>query len=234
MSFTPPPAAPPEAAAIPSRRNDTQDAFDVKTDAYLVWTAIFRAWLTGLVAWFVTFLQELGTSLLTIEEAKNAAQVAAAAAAVSAQTAAAISGAGRWAPGNYAQGDYAWSPMSLLTYRRIPAGVTASAIDPQNDPAGWRLTGSAYSLPQQVLATAGPHQLIVGMHYIIEHPLAECLMPGTAAPQEQLRVTNRSGATTPVLRRNGKLFDGQDDDLVLDNRRADKTFTLGGPTRGWF
>ena len=233
MSFTPPPVAPPEAAAIPSRRHDTQDAFDVKTDAYLVWTATFRTWLTGLVAWLVTFLAELGDAMTGVENNKNAAQAAAAAAETSAQNAAVIGGATKWAAGNYAQGAAVWSPVSLLTYRRATPGVTASATDPANDPAGWKLSGSQYSLPQQTLATAGPHQLIVGMHYILTHPLAECLMPLNAAPQELLRITNKSGAITPILRRNGGLFDGVADDMVLDTVNADWIWTQSA-ARGWF
>ncbi|MBU1352092.1 MAG: hypothetical protein KKB95_09385 [Gammaproteobacteria bacterium] len=240
MIFTPPPVAPPEAAAIPSRRNDTQAAFDVKTDAYLVWTASFRTWLAGLVAWFVTLLAEMGIALETVESNKNAAQTAAAAAATSAQQAAVIAGAVKWVPGDYEQGDPVWSPLSLLTYRRIPDGITASAIDPSIDQASWRLTGSVYSMPQKDIATALdedtglPHLLLVGMHYIVLHPLAECLMPAGAVQQEVVRITNRSGDTTPILRRNGSLFDGDDDDMRLDSSTADKTFTKGAPTRGWF
>ena len=233
MSFTAPPAAPPESVAIPNRRTDAQEAFDLKTDAYLNWLTTFRTWCAGLVAWCVTFLTELGTAMTGIENNKNAAQAAAAAAETSAQNAAVIGGATKWQAGNYAQGAAVWSPISLLTYRRIPAGVTASATDPANDPAGWKLSGSQYSLPQQTLATAGPHQLIVGMHYILTHPLAECLMPANAAPQELLRITNKSGAITPILRRNGGLFDGVADDMVLDTVNADWIWTQSA-ARGWF
>lgn len=233
MSFTPPPAAPAESVPIPNRRTDAQEAFDLKTDAYLNWTAAFRNWLAGLVAWLTTFLAELGTAISGIENNKNAAQTAAAAAEASAQNAAVIAGAAKWAAGNYAQGAAVWSPISLLTYRRATPGVTASATDPANDPAGWKISGSQYSLPQQTLATAGPHQLIVGMHYILTHPLAECLMPANAAPQELLRITNKSGALTPVLRRNGGLFDGVADDMVLDTANADWIWTQSA-TRGWF
>jgi len=238
MIFTPPPESPAESAAIPNRRLDDQPTFDVKTDAYLNWTATFRTWLAGLVAWFVTFLGELGVALQGVEANKNAAQAAAVAAEVSAQNAAVISGATRWVAKNYQKGDPVWSPISLLTYRRIPEGLTASAVDPANDPEGWRLTGSPHSMPQKDISTALdpltglPHLLTVGVHYIILHPLAVCSMPAGAVPQEMVRVTNRSGAVTPTLLRNGSLFDGDDDDLQLDSLTADKTFTKTA-TRGW-
>lgn len=232
MNFTPPPSAPEESVAIPNRRTDPQDVFDVKTDVYLNWLTAFRNWTAGLVSWLATFLAEMVQAMQTVEGNKNAAQAAAAAAATSAQNAAVVAGAQRWAPGNYAQGDAVWSPISLLTYRRVPAGITASALDPAQDPAGWRLSGSSMSMPQQELTTAGPHQLIVGMHYMVTHPLCVCLMPAGAAPQDQLRVTNRSNALTPVLRRNDGKFSGIEDDLVLDSRFADRTFTQTA-TLGW-
>jgi hypothetical protein len=232
MNFTQPPDAPEASVAIPNRRTDAQDAFDIKTDVYLNWLTGFRNWTAGLVTWLGTFLAEMSQAMLTVEGNKNAAQAAASAAATSAQNAAIVAGAKRWAPGNYAQGDAVWSPMSLLTYRRVPAGTSASATDPAQDPAGWRLSGSPQSMPQQELTTQGPHQLIVGMHYIVMHPLCECLMPAAPAPQEQLRITNRSGALTPVLRRNGGRFSGLDDDLVLDSRYADRVFTKT-TTLGW-
>ncbi|MBU0749156.1 MAG: hypothetical protein KKG67_20430 [Gammaproteobacteria bacterium] len=180
------------------------------------------------------------TSAGQVANALVAAHQAAAAAATSAEQSAVISGAGKWVPGDYAQGAAVWSPLSFLTYRRIPVGITSSAVDPSIDKANWRLTGSMYSLPQKELNTALdpdtglPHQLLVGMHYIVLHPLAECLMPADAVQQEVLRITNRSGATTPILRRNGSRFDEDDDDMQLDSTRADKTFTKGSATRGWF
>jgi len=232
MNFTPPPSAPEESVAIPNRRTDPQDVFDVKTDVYLNWLTGFRNWTAGLVTWLTTFLTEMAQAMLTVEGNKNAAQAAASAAATSAQNAAIVAGASRWAPGSYAQGDAVWSPQSLLTYRRVPPGTTASALDPAQDPAGWRLSGSPQSMPQQELTTAGPHPLIVGMHYIVLHPQCECLMPAGSAPQEQLRVTNRSGALTPVLRRNGGKFSGIEDDLALDSRYADRVFTQTA-TLGW-
>lgn len=238
MSFTPPPADPAESAPIPNRRTDAQEAFDLKTDVYLNWLAAFRTWLAGFRGWLVTFLGELTQALQGVEGNKNAAQAAAAAAEVSAQNAAVLSGADRWAAGNYTQGDPVWSPISLLTYRRIPAGVTASAVDPANDPAGWRLTGSPHSMPQKDITTALdidtglPHLLSVGVHYIVLHPLAVCSMPAGAVAQEMVRVTNRSGATTPTLLRNGSLFDNDADDMQLDSLTADKTFTKTA-SRGW-
>lgn len=231
-SFTPPPDAPAASAPIPNRRTDGQNEFDVKTDAYLNWLTNFRTWLAAFVTWLTSFLTELGQAMQTVEGNKNAAQLAASAAESSAQNAAVIAGATKWAAGNYAQGAAVWSPQSLLTYRRIPAGVTASAIDPASDPAGWKLSGSQYSLPQQDLTTAGPHQLLVGMHYIIKHPLCECLMPANAAPQELLRITNRSKATTPILRANGGKFNDMADDMRLDSRTSDKIYTQTA-TEGW-
>lgn len=238
MSFTPPPDVPLAAPDIPNRRTDPQPTFDVKSDAYLSWQATFRTWLVGFRGWLVTFLGELAVAVQGVESNKNAAQTAAAAAATSAQNAAVVSGADRWVPGNYNKGDAVWSPESLLTYRRIPEGPSASAIDPYYDPENWRLTGSPYSLPQKDITTALdpdtglPHLLSVGMHYIVLHPFAVCSMPADAVAQELLRVTNRSGATTPKLLRNGDLFDGDADDLELDSLTADKTFTKTA-TRGW-
>ncbi|MCO5354246.1 hypothetical protein [Acidovorax kalamii] len=232
MSFTPPPAAPAADPPIPNRRTDAQEAFDLKTDAYLNWQTTFRTWLANFVAWCVTMLGELGIALSTVESNKNAAQSAAAAAEASAQNAAVIAGATKWAAGNYAQGVAVWSPISLLTYRRVPAGVTASATDPANDPAGWRLTGSPFSMPQKEITTALdavtglPHLLSVGVHYLIKHPLAECSMPSDAVAQEMVRVTNQSGASTPKLLKNGKTFNGYDDDLQLDILGWDKVFTM--------
>lgn len=225
MSYTPPPAAPPASPAIPNRATDTQDAFDVKTDAYLNWTSTFRTWLAALVDW-------LAAVVPAVEADKNAAQIAAGAAQTSAENAAVIAGATRWAAGNYTQGAAVWSPLSLLTYRRRTAGTTSSTVDPANDPTGWKLTGSPYSMPQTELATAGPHTLAVGVHYIITHASATCLMPAGAAAQEQLRITNKSGARTPVLQRNGSTFDGVADDMVLDAINADVIFTMTS-SRGW-
>lgn len=238
MSFTPPPADPAVDPSIPNRRTDAQEAFDLKTDVYLNWLTAFRTWLAVFRGWLVIFLGELTQALQGVEGNKNAAQAAAAAAETSAQNAAVISGAVRWVPGNYVKGTAVWSPISLLTYRRIPEGPSASAIDPAIDRVNWRLTGSPHSLPQKDITTALdvdtglPHLLSVGMHYIILHPLAVCSMPADAVAQELLRVTNRSGATTPKLLRNGDLFDGDADDLELDSLTADKTFTKTA-TRGW-
>lgn len=232
MNFTPPPNAPEESVAIPNRRTDAQDAFDIKTDVYLNWLTGFRNWTAGLVTWMGTFLSEMTQAMLTVESNKNAAQTAASAAESSAQNAAIIAGAPRWAPGNYAQGDAVWSPLSMLTYRRVLAGITPSAVDPAQDPAGWRLSGSPFSLPQQELVTAGPHQLLVGMHYLIRHPQCVCLMPAAATVQEQVRITNRSNSLTPVLKPNGGMFSGVQDDMTLDSRFADRTFTQTA-TLGW-
>jgi len=231
MSFTLPPAPPADAPAVPNRRTDPQPEFDVKSDAYLNWQGVFRTWLVGFGAWASTMLGEITAAITSVESNKNAAQTAAAAAETSAQNAAVIAGSTRWVAGNYTQGDAVWSPISLLTYRRITAGITASATDPANDPAGWRLTGSPHSMPQQELTTAGPHVLSVGVHYIIRHALADCSMPAGAVAQEMVRVTNRSGASTPILRRNGSTFGGIADDLVLDFP-LDKAFTQTA-TLGW-
>lgn len=234
MSFTDPPGAPPATVPIPSRLKDNQVAFDQKTDAYLNWQDTFRNWLGSFLGWVSGFTQELAIAQQAVEGGKIAAQVAAAAAETSAASAAVIAGAVRWQVGDYAQGAAVWSPTSLLTYRRKPAGVTHSATDPVLDSAGWRTTGSATSLPQQRLTTAGPHQLAVGIHYLIEHALAECLMPTPADATEgdALRVSNKSGANTPILRRNGGTFDGTDDDMELDDPAADYVFTMT-VLKGW-
>lgn len=229
MSYTPPPAAPPASPAIPNRAADTQDAFDVKTDAYLNWLSTFRTWLAGLADWLADSFQD---ALQDVEANKNAAQAAAGAAQTSAENAAVIAGATKWVSGSYTQGAAVWSPISLLTYRRKTAGTTSSTTDPANDPTGWALTGSPYSMPQTVLSTAGPHTLAVGVHYIITHASAVCLMPAGAAVQQQLRITNRSGAATPVLQRNGSTFDGVADDMQLDSIKADAIFTMTS-SRGW-
>ncbi len=231
MSFTPPPAGPAASPDIPNRRTDAQPVFDTKSDAYLNWQSVFRTWLAGFVTWLGTMLGELSAALTSVESNKNAAQAAAAAAETSAQNAAVIAGATRWVAGNYTKGDPVWSPISLLTYRRIPEGLTASAVDPANDPAGWRLTGSPHSMPQKDITTALdavtglPHQLSVGVHYLIKHPLADCSMPAGAVAQEMVRVTNQSGASTPMLRKNGSTFNGYDDDLQIDDIAWDKVFT---------
>src|SRR5260221_13451096 len=95
MNFTPPPSAPEESVAIPNRRTDPQDVFDVKTDVYLNWLTGFRNWTAGLVTWLTTFLTEMAQAMLTVEGNKNAAQAAASAAATSAQNAAHLRGARR-------------------------------------------------------------------------------------------------------------------------------------------
>jgi len=238
MSFTNPPAAPTEAPAIPNRRTDAQPDFDVKTDAHLNWLLVFRTWLTAFRAWLAIFIGELTLAVQNVEGNKNAALSAAAAAETSAQNAAVISGAVRWAPGNFVKGTAVWSPISLLTYRRIPEGPSASAVDPSIDRVNWRLSGSPHSLPQKEITTALdpdtglPHLLSVGVHYLIKHPLADCTMPFGAVPQEMLRVTNQSGASTPKLRKNGDTFNGYDDDLQLDDIAWDKVFTMT-PDRRW-
>ena len=165
------------------------------------------------------------------DESRASAAALAAAAETSAQNAAVVAGAERWVPGNYSKGDSVWSPISLLTYRRIPEGPSASAVDPANDRVNWRLTGSPHSLPQQEINTALdpdtglPHQLSVGIHYLIKHPLADCVMPGGAVTQELLRVTNQSGASTPMLRKNGSTFNGYDDDMQIDDIAFDRVLT---------
>lgn len=166
-------------------------------------------------------------------QSATAAQNAAIAAETSAQTAAALSGAPMWVAGNYTFGDYVWSPTSLLGYRRKTAGTTASATDPSSDPAGWKLVGSAMSMPQQELAGAGPHQLMVGMHYLVLHPQAVLLMPVGAAAQEQVRVTDMSDGITVTLQREpGGLFNGQAVDTVFDSRGIDRIFTKT-VSKGW-
>lgn len=224
MSFTLPPDLPADAPAVPNRRTDPQPEFDVKSDAYLNWQGVFRTWLATFVAWCGTMLGELGIALSTVESNKNAAQAAAASAETSAANAASAAGAGMWVAGNYTKGDPVWSPSSLLTYRRVTVGTTYSGTDPATDAAGWRLMGSPVSMPQVTLSTAGPHVLSVGVHYIITHTLADCSMPADAVAQEMVRVTNRSGATTPILRRNGSTFGGIAEDVVLD-LPIDKVFT---------
>lgn len=237
MSFTPPPAAPPESVPIPNRRNDAQPVFDSKTDTYLNWQASFRNWLAVFVAWLTTYIAELTSALSGAEGNKNAAQAAAAAAEVSAQNAAVIAGAVRWVAGNYTKGDPVWSPISLLTYRRIPEGLTASAVDPANDPAGWRLTGSPHSMPQKEITTALdpvtglPHLLSAGIHYTVTHPNAVLRMPD-AVVQEQVRVEDQSGGTTvQIWPEPGGKFRNRDVALLLSTRGFDKTFTK--TVRGW-
>lgn len=217
--------APPTVPTVPvypalGAANFNQSAYDYATAMPAVATAI-----NGVGA-------SVHANALETLSAATVATNAAGAAQTSAENAAVIAGATKWVSGNYTQGAAVWSPLSLLTYRRIPAGTTASATDPASDPTGWKLTGSPYSMPQQELSTAGPHQLVVGMHYIILHPTADCLMPANAAPQEQLRITNRSGARTPILRRNGGKFDNVADDMQLDALQADLVLTMTA-NRGW-
>ena len=235
MSLTNPPSHPPVAPPVPNRRTDGQAEFDTKADAYLNWMVTFAAWLSTLVGWLAGFVRQLGPYmqgvLTAVEAHKKAAQVSAAAAEASARQAALIAGAKRWQVGTYAQGDVVWSPLSLLTYRRVPNGTTASGTDPSLDPVGWRLTGTTYSMPQTVLGSAGPHQLVVGMHYIITAPDCVASLPRTPAYQEQLRITNLSGSAGLVLQRNGQTFKGHATDLRLPER-MDYTFTFT-PTHGW-
>ena len=233
MSLTNPPSSPPAAPPVPNRRTDAAPEFDIRTDAYLNWMTTFAAWLDGLVTWLGTQLHPYLQGVLTATEGhKNAAQAAAAAASTSAQTAALIAGAHRWQPGNYAQGAVVWSPLSLLTYRRVPEGVTASGIDPALDPSAWRLSGSPHSMPTQELTGPGPHQLVTGMHYLILSADVVAIMPATAFAQEQLRITNLSGRSGPILQRNGADFRGKAVDLVIDSARANYTF-LYSTTQGW-
>ncbi len=171
------------------------------------------------------------------DASRASAAALAAAAEVSAQNAAVISGAVRWVAGNYTQGDPVWSPISLLTYRRITAGVTASAVDPANDPAGWRLTGSPHSMPQKEITTALdpvtglPHLLSAGIHYTVTHPAAVLRMPD-AVVQEQVRVEDQSGGiTVQIWAEPGGKFRNRDVALLLSTRGFDKTFTK--TVRGW-
>lgn len=169
--------------------------------------------------------QNVYDNALQASESSSTARAAAIAAETSAQTAAGISSAPQWVAGDYAFGTFVWSPLSLLTYRRKTAGVTASTVDPSIDTVGWKLAGSVMSMPQIELTTAGPHNLAVGIHYIVKHPDAVCLMPAGAAPQEQVRVTNKSGDTRVLLMRNGSTFNNEVEDITLDSRGIDKTFT---------
>lgn len=232
MSLTNPPSSPPAAPPVPNRRTDAAPEFDIRTDAYLNWMTTFAAWLGGLLDWLGSFGTHLQTMVSSVEGHKNAAQAAAAAAETSAQTAALIAGAQRWQPGNYAQGAVVWSPLSLLTYRRVPEGVTASTTDPSLDPSAWRLSGSPHSMPTQELSGPGPHQLATGMHYLLLTADVVAVMPATAFAQEQLRITNLSGRSGPILQRNGADFRGKAVDLVIDSARANYTF-LYSTTQGW-
>ena len=233
MSLTNPPSSPPAAPPVPNRRTDAAPEFDSKTDAYLNWMTTFAAWLDGLVTWLGTQLHPYLQGVLTTTDGhKNAAQAAAAAAETSAQTAALIAGAQRWQPGDYAQGAVVWSPLSLLTYRRVPEGVTASTTDPSLDPSAWRLSGSPHSMPTQELTGPGPHQLVTGMHYLILSADVVAVMPGSAFAQEQLRITNLSGQSGPLLLANGQNFSGKVGDLLLDSARADRMFIFTD-SQGW-
>ncbi|GKT18546.1 pyocin knob domain-containing protein [Acidovorax sp. SUPP2522] len=72
MSFTPPPAAPPDAVAQPSRRTDPQETFDVKTDAYLTWQTAFRNWVAGFRTWCITMLAEMTQATAQVEQSRLA------------------------------------------------------------------------------------------------------------------------------------------------------------------
>ena len=217
--------APPAVPAVPAYPALGSANFNVEAYAYGSAMPAVAIAINGASA--ATYANALDAAA-----AGAAATSAAGAAQTSAENAAVIAGATKWASGNYAQGAAVWSPLSLLTYRRRTAGTTSSTTDPANDPVGWKLTGSPYSMPQTELATAGPHTLAVGVHYIITHASATCLMPAGAAAQEQLRITNKSGARTPVLQRNGSTFDTVADDMVLDAINADVIFTMTS-SRGW-
>ena len=59
-AFTPAPADPPANVDIPSRKTDSQDAFDDKTDTYMGWLSRFRTWLAEFRAWLITARAEIG------------------------------------------------------------------------------------------------------------------------------------------------------------------------------
>ena len=210
--------APPPAPVVPEYPAMGDPQFGKK--AFAVGTS-----MPGVVSGINAMAQNVYNNALQVSETSSTALAAALAAETSAQTAAGISGAPQWVAGDYEFGTFVWSPLSLLTYRRKTAGVTASTVDPSIDTVGWKLAGSVMSMPQQDLTTAGPHNLAVGIHYIVKHPDAVCLMPAGAAPQEQVRVTNKSGDTKVLLLRNGSTFNDVDEDITLDSRGTDKTFT---------
>ncbi|WOI45839.1 hypothetical protein [Acidovorax sp. BLS4] len=68
-NFTQPPAAPAESVAVPSRRFDPQEQFDVKTDTYLTWQAGFRNWLASFRNWCVTMLGEMTQATSQVAQA---------------------------------------------------------------------------------------------------------------------------------------------------------------------
>lgn len=78
---------PPQAPPVPSRRNDQQVEFDIKTDAYLGWQETFRAWLASFRDWVI------GVRTTTLD----ARDVAIAAATASATAADAAAGAANFA-----------------------------------------------------------------------------------------------------------------------------------------
>ncbi|WOI46965.1 hypothetical protein [Acidovorax sp. BLS4] len=91
MILTPPPGDPAVAADIPSRRNDSQEVFDLKSDNYMAWLAGFRNWLASFRTWTVTARDEVNQ----LRAATDAVAQDAAAASASAMATAGFKGA--WA-----------------------------------------------------------------------------------------------------------------------------------------
>ena len=87
-------------------------------------------------------------------------------------------------------------------------------------------------MPTQELAGPGPHQLVTGMHYLILSADVVAVMPASAFAQEQLRITNLSGQSGPLLLANGQNFSGKVGDLLLDSARADRMFIFTD-SQGW-
>lgn len=218
---------------VPPNRNMSPDVFSDTADE---WTGDLVAW-TGEVN---QTAEDVNADAVTSSEAasdavnsKNAAVLAQQAAETAAQSAAGIASAPMWVAGNYAFGDYVWSPLSLLTYRRLTPGTTASATDPRDDPTGWKLVGSVSTMPQNTLTGLGPHQLQTGFHYLVMTPLAVLVMPpSTTAPQEKLRITDQTGATGVTIQRNGGTFRTYAVDLIVDSVGWDRELVQTS-TQGW-
>ena len=131
------PTTPPSVTALPTPpvRSDPSN-FPARADAFLSSLPAFQSETNAVVA--NAYANAVDALASAVAAAANAAAAAAssAAGANSAAAAAAAFGAALWVSGaTYALGVTAWSPVTMLVYRRIVAG--AGTTDPSADGANW-------------------------------------------------------------------------------------------------
>ena len=126
----------------PAPSTNDPDNFDPMADARMEAEGPFGDQVNALALNMFNNATEAQARALQAQQAAADAQSAAAAAA-------AATAAGKWAPGNYGDGDAVWSPISHFSYRHI--GVGASASDPALDAAHWVLQLYALGLGGMVI-----------------------------------------------------------------------------------